>query len=344
MFAANQCSLGINMQAVRLTTKHNHRNTTRPQCGQFEQQLATPGKVWVAFGTDLVNLQYAANAPLSAYIWNRHLNISPIVFVVGNISSTPSKILTGAIKDAGAKVELIQPVQNHSTSTLAQVVRIAAYSLPYVSPNDYIITTDADIWPMSTVYWSKIFNYSAHFTIVNGEFFRGGLGGEIGIAMCYVGARANSWRALVEGSNGSFPIGVKALDQLACDEDRVQQPTPLQIAAAILDAGKEVKKERWNNLAKGAEQWYWDQIFMTYAFRHAVKKYNATYHLGAGLGSRRLDRSGWRFGGEIERHTDAHLIFPLSSDSVRQNLMAVWKAMFNDTSWPEAFLSEYFKV
>ena len=240
---------------------------------------------------------------------------------------------------------VIQPLTNHSTATLAQVVRIAAYSLPYVSPDDYIITTDADIWPMSKAFWGNVFNYSAQFTIVNGEFFQGGVGGEVGIAMCYIGGHAKAWQALVEGSAESFPQGVKALEQLACDPSRVQQPSdPLQIAAAILDAGKEVKKEKWDNLAKGADQWYWDQIFMTSAFRHAVKKHNVTYHLGSGLGSRRLDRSNWNFRGSIEAHTDSHLIFPLSSEGVRSRLMVVWKAMFNDTSWPEAFTSEYFKT
>lgn len=322
---------------------HAH-NTNREKvvCGTFDTVLNTPSKVWVTFGTDLQNLQYAANAPLSAYIWRHHMNFQPIVFVVGNVTLPHAKILVRAIEDAGAKVEIIEPIVNHSTATLAQIVRIAAFALPYISQNDYIITSDADIWPMSKTFWSSIFDFSKHFTIVNGEFFRGGIGGEVGIAMCYVGGHALAWRAMIERSFHAFPETLP-LNELQCNCSNQNHLSARQIALSILTAGKQFRKEKWNNAAKGGDQWYWDQIFITYAFRHAVKHFNASYHLGSGLGSRRLDRSGWRFAGNIESHTDAHLIFPVSSDSVRQRLMVVWKAMFGNTSWPELYLTEYMK-
>ena len=38
-------------------------------------------RVYAVFSTDLADLQYASVAPLTAYIWMHHLNVTPIVYM-----------------------------------------------------------------------------------------------------------------------------------------------------------------------------------------------------------------------------------------------------------------------
>lgn len=300
-----------------------------------------PAKVWVTFGTDVENVQYSGHAPLTSYIWTHRLKFTPLLFVVtreDNLTAKGQHLVDWA-KKAGAVVELIKPRANDSVQTLAQAVRLAAFSLPYISADDYIITADADIWPMSLQYWNNMFNYSTNYTIVNGEFWRGGQGSDNSIAMSYVGATARTWATLIWEGHTAF----KGSDAGTALRELVEQPgnpTTSEIANAIMQTGLEFYKDQWTNpsaLAKGAIQWYWDQVFLTKTFRNVDEKCGLSKSFGSMVQARRLDRSGWNFRGDVELHSDSHLIFPITSDPVWNNLMEVWKAMFNDTTWPEEF-------
>lgn len=282
-------------------------------------------------------LQYAAHAPLTAYVWNHHLGIKPIVFIVKR-DSVPTKqeqFITASLLSAGARVETVVAPSNFSTQTCAQIVRLSAFSLSYVQPDDYVITTDADIWPMSTAYWKDMFHFNKHVTIVNGEFFNPDPRVEVGIAMCYVGAHACTWRTLVTETHRAFFIN-SSMPLLHMD--------PTSISKYLLELGQAFRGEKWRSLAKGGDQWYWDQIFTTHAFRHLVKEYNMTLAKGSGVQAGRLDRSNWRFAGSIERHTDAHLVFPLTSQAVWQQIKPVWHSMFNTTDWADTYRNQLLQI
>lgn len=326
---------------INYTQRHTGRTQriVRPAlltpCGLLT--YAQPSRVWVAFGTDFNNMQYAANAPLSAYIWRHHIGFFPIVFAVTHTNLTMSaEHVVDAIRDAGGMVEIVHPRHTDATQTMAQLVRIATFALPFISDHDYIVTTDADIWPMSQLYWKNALNFNQHFTIVNGEFFRQHVHVEVGMAMCYIGAMASTWKVLILHSVDAITSNMSALQPLSNSGGAMDAAS---ITNLIIDAGKEFRKERWAGLTKGGHQWFWDQVFLTYAFRHLVKTCNATYATGANLQARRLDRSGWNFNGDIEHYTDAHLIYPLTAAHVWSKLMDVWHKMFNTTVWPETYRS-----
>lgn len=309
---------------------------------------------WVSLATDLTNLEYVLNLPLTAYIWTHFLHIRPLVFIVPRSAflSVRERFIIEWARKAGARIEIVLPRTDDMVSTVAQNVRLAAWALPYVQPNDYIVSADVDIWPISHEYWSDALANRSGVTIVNGEFFTQNAHGDDRVAISYVGMRAGLWGGVV-GTALGIPIGLEAESMHAQNSSGMlasqaytirRQPAADEVVAAILDLGRKcVGKHAWDaplagQALKTHAQWSWDQRFMTKAILGAENTSHTHYKLGKDLMSRRLDRIRWNFNGNAESYSDAHLLSPLTDEAVWERLRAVWISMFGDATWADEYI------
>jgi hypothetical protein len=307
--------------------------------------------------TDASDPLYVAFLPLSAYIWSHRMHMTPVCFLVprsGRMGRVES-LVAAWIRKAGGIVELVLPREHDRVSTYAQSVRLGAWALPYVDQDDYVVTADADIWPMSRTYWADAFDMDKDVTVLNGDFYRSQVHTDNSVPISYVGARADVWARMVGGHAGVVK-DVAALYASSRGREQWYSPEfrsvaaravgPPEVTAAILDMGRaEMGAESWDapvvrgRITKHA-QWYWDQLFMTRAFHAMGDLCPDRCKLGAGLARRRLDRGRWDFSGDVEEYSDAHLLRPLTDGGKWAKLMDVWRAMFGDTEWAEEFRRE----
>ena len=120
----------------------------------------------------------------------------------------------------------------------------------------------------------------------------------------------------------------------------------------IIDAGKKHYSDTiWvahTDDIKHGVQWSWDQIMAGY-WLEASKQYPENCRINPTI--RRLDRINWYWneGDEekeddftaIRRYTDAHLLFPLSTNDVYLKLRRVWRAIFNNTEVIDTFRGKF---
>jgi hypothetical protein len=331
---------------------------------------ADPGVPWVSLATDLTSLEYVLNLPLTAYIWTHFLNMRPLVFIVPRSASLSARdrFIIDWTRKAGARVEVVLPRTGDMVSTVAQNARLAAWALPCVGPNDYIVTADMDIWPISRAYWKDAFASRGGVNIVNGEFFTQNAASDNRVAISYVGMRAAMW-ARVVGKAAGLPLLHDGDEERAASPSHgeagsrsagpsvggltgSQPPSPRrkpavdEVVAAILDRGRQrVGEHAWDaGLAgqgpKAHAQWSWDQRFLTGAILDAVQRKDTHIILGKNLMARRLDRASWNFTGDAEAYSDAHLLSPLTDQATWARLRLVWVSMFRDASWADAYFAD----
>lgn len=322
-----------------------HASKLDPHCRSFRTYPSTKTKstvhfqrMYVVISTDLGNLQYAVSAPLTAFIWRLRFGVTPIVFVAATNQLSPkAAIVVHWLRRAGARVEMAIPRENNSLPTFVQCIRMAAYTLPYVEPRDYIFTADADIWPMSLSYWKAIFDFSKDMTIVNGEFYNS----TKTLAMSYVGAPAYVWATVANEFGPVCPN--QTLVHMSPKSNGVMR-LPLEVADDLVAEGIRYHTPAvwFAPQGKNGVKWNWDQTFLSREFHGLVANCSLTFKLGSGLFARRLDRADWKFAGDVEHHNDAHLIFPATDPRVWSELMVVWRNMFaGDVSFPTDFKNAY---
>ena len=138
---------------------------------------------------------YGILTPLTSFIWHRVFNVTPIVILgtrkEGHLTTVAelefSRIIRqvgGRIhcisrttsKDDGVGVALDPQLVGNSLITALQVSRLASIALHYLKENDVIFTSDADIWPMSNSFWSRLLSKTLRpenekFFVYSGPFF-----------------------------------------------------------------------------------------------------------------------------------------------------------------------------
>jgi hypothetical protein len=185
-----------------------------------------PPRTYVVLGVDLDTEDFAALAPLTAYIWARSFRagVTPLVLATGaNLSALrpSSAYILAALAEAGARVELFPVPAAHHPVSGAQVARLLAYALPGIAPHDVLLTSDVDLWPLSRPFWERALNTAAatgaqssggpSLWVYNGlwtwkQIIRGGGsagaaatpaaatgGGNPHLAMSVLGATARTW-------------------------------------------------------------------------------------------------------------------------------------------------------
>jgi hypothetical protein len=157
-------------------------------------------KVYVVLAADFDSLasieNYGILAPLTSFIWNRVFNVTPIVILStkepGCVITATEAFFAKLVRRAGGRIHCISKGTSSGDSvggvalnpdlvgatliTALQVSRIASIALQYINDNDVIFTSDADVWPMSTVFWHKYLSNSLNmgdedFLVYDKRFF-----------------------------------------------------------------------------------------------------------------------------------------------------------------------------
>lgn len=237
----------------------------------------------------------------------------------------------------GGEVRIVSRRPGDLIPTTLQNIRLAAFQSRTLSPEDYLITADADIWPLSKDFWNPVLtNKEDRIFKYNGPFYhrQKALGSHDFAALSFLGAPVRHWRTMY--SDWSTSIG--ANDTLGVHQTLWQ----------ILDAGQRFYNERiWNEPVPDGHigvQWSWDQI-MAGHWLQSTKQCPEHCYINEDV--RRLDRSNWQWNDKsgrqenesekISQFTDAHLPFPLSDDAKYESLRQVWVALFSSVEVIESF-------
>ncbi len=243
----------------------------------------------VALSTD-GNPSYSFYAPLTALLWQRR-GWSPLV-LVGRDGHTSLKIIDDSLRLLGAHVVHLYAHEHAASSTTAQVARLFAASADRVRDNDYLLTSDIDMWPIGSwvggdrdehkdlqVYFANA-NPKPNYTPLR-------------FPLCYVGGSAHTWRDIMKVSDdASVQYG---LDR-ALDDCRLWRPI-------------ELSEAEW--------AWSFDEIYLGrkiaawsgYPDRCQRIDRDMSVH-----GQRRLDRSSWNVPASLDGIADAHLPRPGYTD------------------------------
>jgi hypothetical protein len=236
----------------------------------------------------------------------------------------------------GGEVRIMPRRPGDLVPSTLQNVRLAAFQSRTLRPEDYLITADADIWPLSKDFWNPILtNEEDRMFIYNGPFYhrQKALGSHDFAALSFLGAPVRHWRTM--DSDWS---------KIAC----VNETSGVhQTLWQILDAGKRFYNESaWNELpqTKTGVQWSWDQVTAGHWLQSTKQ---CPEHCYINEDVRRLDRVNWQWGDEngrqendaerILQFTDAHLPFPLSDDITYEKLRHAWIALFSSAVVIDSF-------
>lgn len=139
---------------------------------------------------------YMFYLPIVSQLW-RLVGYTPLIFLIGIAQEwLNDKRAAGVLKltrKAGAIINFIPALAGYRTSTLAKCVRLYASYLPYLHENDYLLTTDVDLLPLSKeFFWQgdtdklAFWFSNAYDQTAQPDMY----------PMCHVGGRAGVWRDL----------------------------------------------------------------------------------------------------------------------------------------------------
>ena len=305
---------------------------------------------YAVFSTDLLDLQYAAVAPLTAFIYRQVHDVIPIVFLESSPAAPPSlvlRLLLHYLHRAGARVHCLQSDVRDRIATTMQVSRLAAWSLSYVRPFDSVFTTDADIWPLDREFWKSRF-YSSSETgklfIYNGPYYNEQInaGSCDFVALTTVGATRSLWSELFriwERHEKAAP-GARACSMVNHDSGLQDAYRFNSTLITILDAsrrayGKKIWEGQLSSKQKHTKLWGCDQFLISEMV--SVTGWCPDY-CSINNDIRRLDRGKWQYNGHSNSYTDAHLPYPLSDAGVFGSILPLWSDLVGESS---AFATEF---
>jgi hypothetical protein len=248
---------------------------------------------YVVNSSDL-NDVYSFFMPIMSILWKR-LQYEPISLLYGDESvwsSPKDKFILDSIRKY-SKVSFVAPAPGYKSSTVMQVSRLFPASLSYMTDSDYVLTGDADMFPLSATYFNQQ-DLSCKFNIFSADAYADIAKGlqPPKFPMCYLGATVGNWKDV---------MGIKTND---------------------------ISLEVQQSLVGRADTWYNDEEYFTSKIMnhkiyegHIIKKGNSYYKGDCQLmvrggfadpGSRaykRLDREAWYFRGETDL-IDSHSLRP----------------------------------
>jgi hypothetical protein len=127
------------------------------------QKLTRGHVTWVVLTT---NSRYAHLLPQTVFLWKCRVGFIPLVLYIQR-QPAPGMAPPQSEKDlstfAGAPVHVIEISSKFSDVTASQIIRLFAAFLPFVDDEDYLLTTDVDIWPVNGTFWRTSPTYNSVF-------------------------------------------------------------------------------------------------------------------------------------------------------------------------------------
>ena len=236
-----------------------------------------------------INDTYSFFIPIIGLLW-RERGYNPIILLVGDRglwnSSKRNKCVLDFSEKIGLKVMFVKQILNYKSSTIAQVSRLFACADPFFKSDDYILTSDADMLPLSRT-WFDQYDVNKTFNFFGGNAYLGYIGEASPsklpqkFPICYIGSNVINWRQV---------MNIKELN--------------LQISM------EQLIKER--EAAGCRDDWYYDELtFANKMFNSPLIAHSQfiNRNWSGGRASQRLDRDNWNFSSQ-KNLIDCHFLRP----------------------------------
>lgn len=155
----------------------------------------------VVNSTDL-NPVYAYFMPIVSRIWGTYMGYAPISLLYGSEemwrSTKINSFLLNEINST-SQIHYVKPVSGYRSSTVMQLARVLTCAVTTLHNNDYVLTSDVDMIPLSKSYFKQmdrnkkfhIFSADAYTDITKGwepsKF-----------PMCYLGGVVEFWKEIFD--------------------------------------------------------------------------------------------------------------------------------------------------
>ena len=162
--------------------------------------------------------EYAFLIPFSAVLWRDVIGFTPRIFLIGDEAEWSCGRLgatVAALKSQEIRYQFVPHIDGYIDSTLAQNVRHYAAASSDIDENQWVMVSDADIWPIHRDFYHQHVNSLISLTMKafsyysNGDHFQGK---EVTLAKwdsgdwstlqtlptCHIAMRAKEWRTLFD--------------------------------------------------------------------------------------------------------------------------------------------------
>lgn len=266
---------------------------------------------------------YAFYLPLTVLAWHR-IGFESIVLLIGDrqewLNRPPLAWIVESLEQLNATTLFINADQDHR-GMLSQTARIFVSNMDGYpgQDDDYIVTTDADLWPLRRQHFVPRINHSlvlvhsdcCGWFNLQGEAFRM-------LPMSNIGASASVWREIL---NTDHIIGKDSASILNYFADIFGDSLARKRATYASDA------------------WSLDQMLITMKIDRWRKKQgpsDSTFKV-SDKGFQRIDRASWHPRrippSSLDNYYDAHLIEKAYTVESWNRIRPLLHLMFNATSW-----------
>lgn len=251
--------------------------------------------------------------PLTARLWRDRIGFEPILVLTGSPAAWAVRPVLPELTDF--RCVMTGDLPGFRGGTVAQSSRQHIAALPWLQPDDFVLTSDADLWPISSAYYAQrdpakaatfwyanAYNYEHHCT-------------------CHIGMSVARWRAFM----GLTPGNLR--DQLlrTLQRDLAPQQTGLDASAS------------------GWKAWNFDE-HNTSALLRRQSWYPAECQMIERQGQPpkdRIDRTAWPETPAIDGMVDAHLRSSCFIDEHWRSVSPLWRQLHPDHAWAEDYRARY---
>ena len=294
-------------------------------------------KLYAAYGcaTPRQDFNYAFYLPLTALAWER-IGFESVILIAGSKSewdqSEAAAYILRHLEERKCIVKFIESNEMNQLS-ISQIARLFAYKFDTFADNDYIVTSDADVWPLEKDFFVIPARHSVlstnafccgHFTHKDRHYRMR--------PMVSIGSYTMFWKAMMETEhNMSLPASPDSEDMLSYFHK---------------EFGDMVYKE----VTKGENDgWYLDQRMISVRLQQFAENHGtgSVVLVPRTVGIDRIDRSGW------DTHTlrdkkDVHLLdnghLPATWLEIRRLLDSMYGAGTPELLWAEEYRRGFLKL
>ncbi|EKX35487.1 hypothetical protein GUITHDRAFT_118301 [Guillardia theta CCMP2712] len=116
-------------------------------------------KRWAVMSADS-NSEYAFILPLAALVWDKLMRFQPLVLLIGKSWEQPlpesrQEVVLDMLRKMKFRVEVVPSSSSINTAAIAQVGRLYACLVEGIKDDDYLLTSDADLIPVSALHFDS---------------------------------------------------------------------------------------------------------------------------------------------------------------------------------------------
>lgn len=251
--------------------------------------------------------------PFTVRLWKQRIGMEVILLLSGD----PKTWMTRPVLDHLDESDylFVGDIPGVDAGTVAQSARQHVAALEWLQDDDYLISSDADLWPIQRDFYWKYDDSPMTFWYANAYKYENH-------CTCHMGATTKTWRDL---------MGIEAGDlatQLAATFERRLKPK--QAGLNPSEASWQAWNfDEWNTSAVLREQvWYPDDCLMIERTGQPPID--------------RIDRHAWPENVSIEGMVDAHLLRPAHDEANWPKVRELFGLLLpEELGWADAYREQY---